>query len=320
MIKGSRGTDGPLLPLLGVTERAVLRADALRLADGPSPVAQSLRHELAPGEPAAQEAARQAGDRILSRSEPISGQVAIGSGIVTDSYLAGLLPEQERVGCLEKLLAIAEDSREAASNRQVALSAAANLVLDNGPGVKASVFARSKDFVIKARDGSAFDDEMTGTPHPLSFLRISMGEATLRGHGLHLAGASAADDSDRRWVRDQAVELLRSADDGLVQRAALVLARMATVTVELDADLLATHRHPNVRQLSAHLCVRQPVRHRATALGLAKDSNPRVRRVLAEAAARAYAENPEALDELIEALASDVRYSVRAAASSAHKV
>jgi hypothetical protein len=92
MIKGSRGTDGPLLPLLGVTERAVLRADALRLADGPSPVAQSLRHELAPGEPAAQEAARQAGDRILSRSEPISGQVAIGSGIVTDSYLAGLLP------------------------------------------------------------------------------------------------------------------------------------------------------------------------------------------------------------------------------------
>ena len=99
-----------------------------------------------------------------------------------------------------------------------------------------------------------------------------------------------------------------------MQKAALVLAAMATVTAELDADLLAAHRHVNVRQLSAHLCVRQPERYRETALGLAKDRSPRVRRVLAEAAARAYIENPMGLMELLDVLASDIRHSVRTAA------
>jgi hypothetical protein len=54
-------------------------------------------------------------------------------------------------------------------------------------------------------------------------------------------------------------------EDSLVQKAALALAAMATGTIELDADLLATHRHQNVRQVSAHLCVRQPERYGATA-------------------------------------------------------
>ena len=316
LIQGSTGDSGPILPLLTLEQRDILRTAALRVAEGQSPVTQTLRHELAPDEPAARETACLAGDRILNRPEPTPEHTAFGSGIVTDAYLAGLLDEPTQDACLEKLLGIAEDAREAARNRQNALEAASNLALKARPEVRENIFERSRRFVTGEQDGSAYDDEVTGPAHPLSFLRISMGLATLRGHGLRLAGCAAGNDTDRRWVRDQAVELLGSDEDSLVQKAALVLAAMATVTIELDADLLATHRHQNVRQLSAHLCVRQPERYAATARRLAEDRSPRVRRVLAEAAARAHAENPKALTELLDVLASDIRYTVRAAARS----
>ncbi|MER7007495.1 restriction endonuclease [Dactylosporangium sp. NPDC000555] len=314
LIKGNVGSSGPSLPLLTTEQRDVLRTAALRLADGQSPITQALRHELAPHEPAALEAAHRAADRILTRPDPQAGQTAFGSLIVTDAYLASLLDQPERTACLEKLLSIAEDAREAAMNRQNALDAAANLVLHAEPAVRAAVFQRSKHFVTGAQDGSAHDDEMTGPAHPLSFLRISMGTATLRGQGLRLAGCASSDDAERRWVRDRAVDLLRSGEDSLIQQAALALAAMDSVTTELDADLLAAHHHVNVRQLSAHLCVRQPERYRVAALRLAEDRNPRVRRVLAEAAARAYAQNPEGLREIVGVLASDARHSIRTAA------
>jgi hypothetical protein len=237
--------------------------------------------------------------------------------MVTDSCLAGLLDESDRTACVDKLLVVAEDAREAAVNRQDALMAAANLVMDAGPAVRASAFKRSVPFVYGDRDGSAHD-EVAGPAHPLSFLRVSIGTATLRGHGLRLAVAAASNDADRRWVRDQAVDLLRSGEDALIQQASLALASLPiAVTTDLDADLLAAHPHVTVRQLSAHMCVRQPQRYRATTLRLAKDDDPRVRRVLAEAAARIYAENPEndaPVADLLELLATDVRHSVRAAA------
>jgi len=59
-----------------------------------------------------------------------------------------------------------------------------------------------------------------------------------------------------------------------------------------------------------------PERYQETAIGLAEDHNPRVRRVLAEAAARAYPEKRKDLTELLEILTSDVRHSVRSAARS----
>ncbi|WP_327009774.1 hypothetical protein OHA72_22600 [Dactylosporangium sp. NBC_01737] len=311
LIKGSAGSSGPILPILTSQQRGVLRTAALQLAEGQLPIVHILRHELAPDCPAAQQAARLARDRILTRPDPNPGHTTFGSMIITDAYLAGLLEQPDRTACLAKLLNIAEDIREAAMNRQNALDAAANLVITAEPEARANAFQRSKQFVTGAQDGSAYDDEVTGPAHPLSFIRTSLGTATLRGQGLRLAGCAASDDNDRRWVRDQAVVALRSDDDFLVQHAALALAAMETVTSELNANLLAAHRHVNVRQLSAHMCVRQPERHRETALGLTKDREPRVRRVLAEAAARAHAQNPAGLQELIEILVTDARHSIR---------
>jgi hypothetical protein len=321
LVRGSDGDHGPLLPVLTIEQRDTLRAGALQLADGQSPITQVLHRELAPGLPAAQEAARTARDRILARPEPTPGQTTFGSTMVTDAYLAGLVDEPDRTACIEKLLGIAEDTREAAVTRQDALTAVANLVLDTDPAIRGRVYPRTMPFVTGDRDGSAYDDEVTGPNHPLSFARMSIGTATLRGHGLRLAVTAARDDADRKWVRDQAVDMLRSSEDSLVQWAALALAAMPTaITADLDADLLAAHPHVNVRQLSAHMCVHRPGRYRATAQRLAQDGSPRVRRVLAEAAARVNANDPHAVIGLIEILACDVRHSVRAAVRPSHAV
>jgi hypothetical protein len=94
--------------------------------------------------------------------------------MVTDSYLACQLSESEREACLEKLLGVAEDGRETASNRDEALICAGNLVIDISEKVKRTTFERSKAFVTGARDGSHLD-ELTGPAHPLSAFKINLG-------------------------------------------------------------------------------------------------------------------------------------------------
>jgi hypothetical protein len=232
---------------------------------------------------------------------------------VTDSYLACQLIEREREACLEKLLGVAEDGRETASNRDDALIGARNLVIDVSEKVKRATFERSKAFVSGARDGSHLD-ELTGPAHPLSAFKINMGSSSLRRSGLRLAQASAATPDDQAWVRDHAIGLLRSDNSSDVHAAALTLDQLsAEVTNEIDASLLSSHDHPTVRQLSAALCLYQPDRYRDTAMQLAQDRDYRVRRTLAQAAARTQPPRPEATEEILAVLFRDPRHSVRAA-------
>ncbi|MDP9817486.1 hypothetical protein [Spirilliplanes yamanashiensis] len=293
-----------------------LVTQAMRLADAGLYLSDVLRRELQPDHPAVKADAAAARDRILARQSPEPGHAEIGSRLVTDAYLTGVLGAGDRRSCLDRLLDIAEDTRETAANRQEALVAARNLVAAETPEDRAGVFARARAFVIGERDGSAFDGELTGPAHPLSFLRVEGGTASLRGDGLYLAVGCADTDVERQWVRDRAVELLRSPDPALVHAGAVALSELpAADTHDVDPALLAAHDSPGVREMSAILCVRRPVRYRDTAMALARDPEARVRRTLAEAAARA---DPVTTGEIMSVLAADVRHSVRAAVPRGH--
>jgi len=166
---------------------------------------------------------------------------------------------------------IAADRREAASNRQDALTAAGNLVLEQDDDVKAEVHARSRMFVGGGQDGSSLDAETTN-PHPLSSMRIDLGSASLRAVGLRLAQCSATTQEDKSWVRDRGAVMLGSDDEQLVRMAALTLPRLgADVIGDLDASLLAGHPLPVVRQLSAVVAVAAPLKYRLTLEALAAD-------------------------------------------------
>jgi hypothetical protein len=212
---------------------------------------------------------------------------------------------------------IADDAREVTMNRRDALIGARNLVVDLPTDVQQQVFDTAQTFVLGKQDGSYLDNEVTGTSHPLSSFKISTGSASLRGEGLLLAAASATTPQGRVWVRDQAIGLLSSGDSADLHAAAVALTRLPQgVATEVDCNLMAAHAHVDVRQASAVLCLREPARFSETAMRLARDSEYRVRRTLAAAAAQAESDlkGSELVAAIVEFLADDSHHSVRVAA------
>ncbi|MCW2752469.1 MAG: hypothetical protein JWR83_3579, partial [Aeromicrobium sp.] len=275
----------------------------------------------------------QARDRLLYRPEPDGHTVSFFTRMVPDSYLVTFLGQTDQQACLDKTLTIATDRREAAKNRQDALTAAGNLVLVQRDDVKAAVHARSRAFVDGNEDGSFLDDETTN-PHPLSTMRIDFGSASLRADGLRLARCSAVTEDDRKWVRDRAVVMLGSNDEHLVRECASTLSRLGA-----DAALLAGHPLPVVRQLATVVAVAAPARYALALRALAADPDSRVRTLLAhrlheaqmqpaDTAADKYAlsrtdedcqcATRAIISEVLGVLGEDIRHTVRRAAAGLH--
>jgi hypothetical protein len=294
-------------------ERIALRDRAIRLADRQLIFADAIAFWLDPNYPAVRVHAEEARDRILNRPAPIRGHASFGNALAFDSYLVTTLDDDEQAACLAKLLDIARDPSEVAQARQHALVGAGDLAKDWADDARQATFAASKPFVLGDQDGSHLDD-LTGTPHPLSWAKISMGISSLRGAGLHLAVNTAVTIGQQEWTRDQAIHMLGSNELSDVHDATVVLVRLPqTVTNEVGVNLLAVHRHFGVRQAAAVLAVRQPVRHHDAAVRLAADPDVHVRRVLAAEAARAPADPSGTLATILKTLAGDVRNSVRSA-------
>ncbi|MGH3696423.1 MAG: HEAT repeat domain-containing protein [Pseudonocardiaceae bacterium] len=299
---------------LSEADRFSLRGRVVELAEQGRYLADVVLSDLDPEHPLVRERAQEARSCILERPDPDPTRVSFGTSMVRDAYLARTLPRDQTRACLNKFMTVAADAREAASNRQDALTAARNFVREQETAVKAETFALAKGFVTGDHDGSHLDDELTGEPHPLSALKVNMGSSSLRGHGLRLAHASAATADQQVWVRDQAVSLLRSSDRQDVHFAASVLTGLPEeIRRVIDANLLAAHQQPVVRQASALLCLSEPERYRELLLRLAADHDFRVRRTLAHAVARVTDPTRAAVTAVLEVLTHDPRHSVRSA-------
>ncbi|WP_392872696.1 hypothetical protein [Streptomyces sp. LN499] len=295
-----------------------LRARVGHLDDSGRYLADVARLLVDPLHPAVRERAEQACERILQRPDPVPGRTSFGTRLVPDSYLANSLDSGLRLQCFEKLMTIAGDSREVALTRQDALTGGCNLITDLPVEVRQETFRATKCFVLGEQSPSYLDDEVASTPHRLSSFKLSMGSASLRGKGLLLALATATSPEDHAWVREQAISLLRTHEADDLFAAATTLSRLPDDAVaDVDASLMAAHNSVVVRQASAVLCLRNPARYQDVAMRLAQDSDFRVRRVLAEAAADQSGGQKSGLAAaLLELLALDRRRSVRAAAGA----
>src|ERR1022692_3370064 len=69
-------------------------------------------------------------------------------------------------------------------------------------------FAGHPEYARGEHDGSAMDD-LTGSAHPLSSMRISMGDATLAADGLCLASRASRADAERATVLGIAGQIVR---------------------------------------------------------------------------------------------------------------
>jgi hypothetical protein len=311
---GQPGTGEPI-----DEERAALRDRALRLADQRLYFADVIAFRLDPGYPSVKAHAEEARDRILNRPPPVRGHASLGNVLAFDSYLVISLSSGDQEACLAKLLEIARDPGEVAQDRQHALMGVGDLAKDRPADARQAAFVASMPFVLGEQDGSHLDD-LTGTPHPLSWAKISMGTASLRGAGLHLAVNTAVTAEEQEWTRDQATRLVGCDDISDVHAAAAALVRLPQkATLDVDVSLLAAHPYFAVRQAAAVLSIRQAGRYHDTALRLSADRDVQVRRVLAAEAARAPVDPSGTLTTILKVLAEDIRHSVRVAAASVNK-
>lgn len=296
--------------------RHTLLNRVLHLAEGDHHYAVDLLlFAASPDHPLAQMKAEDAKARILERTDPQPGLAGIGTRLVPDSYLVSRLPAPDRQACAERMLEIASNPADLATNRQQALQGLANVAAELSATSKSAIFAAARDFVDGNKDGGALE-EFHGTPHPLSSLRVDLGSGSLKGHGVILAASSATSAEEQDWTRDQAVSLLRSDDSSEVFNAARALWGLpASTTTNVDAKLLITHKAAVVRQVAAMLAMRDPERYRETLAALAKDMDHHLRITLAKAVVRAVPRQSW-LEELLARLSSDARHSVRAAAAS----
>ncbi|MFD9367481.1 hypothetical protein ACFWA6_07190 [Streptomyces sp. NPDC060020] len=306
--------------LTGTSQPALKDADMTSLRSRLVELATAGRHltdiALSRGtRPSARADQRRAGPRpdpVQARSQP--HHTAFGTRLVSDSFLVCRLDKARRQQCVDALMTIAAERGETADSRRDALTGILNLITELPAEYGKKVFHWVKDFVLGTQDGSHLDGEVTGTPHPLSSLRISLGPASLRGPALKLAQACAPDDGAQALVRDRAVALLQSDTRSDIYDAAITLTRLpASATHTIDPGLLAAHTDRRARQAGAILAARHADQHVDTIRNLAKDPDYTIRRTVAETAAHIANDTPlhPALLQALDLLAQDPHASVR---------
>lgn len=306
---GQSGTSSLCLP---EAERAGLLARLKALADSGVYTAAIAYARLGEASETVTTVAEAAEQRILQRPPPDGMTFSFGTRLGQDAYLATFLPTERRRACLAKMQTIAEDRREAATNRYDAVNAATIIASALPDEDKTAFHIWTRAFVTGEQDGSMLDDELTG-PHPLSSFKVSIGEATLVGIGIDAAGYSAQTNEEKEWVKEQAAALLSHPLESVVSRAAVVLSRLGEATVGIDPRFLSSHPSDTVRQLAAFLATDDDTLDCALLNQIARDTSPRVRRLLAQrlqGRAAARGAEPETV-EAAATLLDDPRHSVR---------
>lgn len=268
------------------------------------------------------ERVRLAAERLRSRPAPDPSMFSVGDQMVSDSYLVSVLAPEEASACLARVMQAAEDRGEAAPNRLSALIAARNLVRSVDETTQADIFERTKAFVSGWQDGSHLDDFITN-PHPLSTFRISLGPSTLRGEGLALAAAAAANPQARNWVVQQALTAMQDENASVAQGAVLALRILGPdIDTVPDPGLLAAHPDPMVKMLGTMYAATDPGKYENALDSAASDPDYRVRRAVPEIISQTLvhgdsATASQALKRPLERLLADPRHSIRTAAAHA---
>jgi hypothetical protein len=110
-------------------------------------------------------------------------------------------------------------------------------------------------------------------------------------------------------VQQVAVQLLRQGDARTVQQVAAALSWLPRDQLALDMRLLAAHPHAGLRTLAAISWAQDPASDPELGVVLARDPDPSVRRLLAEALSENPA--PPEAEPVRQILRQDARRSVR---------
>lgn len=227
------------------------------------------------------------------------------------------------------MLQVAADELHLAATRQQALSAAGVLVTgETGDALPCerliSVFDLACEYARGEHDGSAMDD-MTGSPHPLSAMRISFGDATLAADGLRLAARASRTPDQHATVADLAAEITRSSPAETVlagvAHALTALPSLPAAPHPLSIPALALSESKSLRAVGAvHWALASADEGpESDGIAFAKDTSPLVRGCLARQLAIVADRSGLSCagQKAAAILAGDPRWGVRTAACKA---
>jgi hypothetical protein len=249
------------------------------------------------------EAAQAAAQRLSEPTTNGPSGFGTGTGAVNDSLLAAVLPVEQRIPCIEMLLANAASPWEPSSNRDSYLIAASNLTDDLDEEHRAQFLDAAMNFAANPppSQADAFNASMS---NPLGAMRIH-DRSDSRPAATFLAGRLAESALEKRLVRDAALRLIGvGSDDDYRVTTALQL-----VQSELgDSIGLFAQGSWTLRSLAAILWAESTDLPDDLGLAFSQDRDVRVRRALASALANAeHRQDANARDILLH----DPRWSVR---------
>lgn len=241
-----------------------------------------------------------AADSLQQSTANHSGHYSVGTRAVDQSLIGRYLPVDDRISCIETLLANARSPYEGAENRISYQLAASNLV-DNLPETQRRRFHSEAMDLARTTPMSEWDAIHASLGDPLGFMRWN-GAVDSRPSALFLAARLAKTDAEQEQVRALGVQLATavSADHSDIAHAILSL---DTPIVDPLLEVLAAAPQKELRCAAAIMSARSG--NDSIAQRLAADKEPLVRRTLANAT-RHGEENPAT-----RVLREDPRWSVR---------
>ena len=244
-----------------------------------------------------------AAQRLRQPTKNGPNHFSTGTGAVSDSLLATVLPAEDRAACIEMLMSNARSPYEGAQNRSSYMLAAANLTegLDEHHGRE--FFDAALSFAAHPPP-SQVDIFNASMRNPLGGMRVN-NRSDCRPSATYLAGVLAQTPDDKRVVRDAALRLIGADadDDYRVAKTLLV------VQSELgdSAPMLAQGGWP-LRSLAAIIWAESIDLPAELGMALSRDTDVRVRRALATAVRVKDDQRIEAVRAVLE---TDPRWSVR---------
>jgi hypothetical protein len=246
----------------------------------------------------------EAANALAEPSRNTAERIGVGTGAVRQSQLAMHLPADDRRRLLAIQLDRAAAPYEPGDNRADYLLAATNLGLDldNTDELFERAIAAAADANPSAGDLMA----KIGN-HPLGAFRISGQTVDTRPHAVLLAAALARTPDQRAEVRARALSLLSVPRDSYF--AVKALQRLTPADLINDLPQLIVQPDWAARSLAALTWAMSSPTDTAIGLLLARDSDVRVRRALAHAAANV--DSTPTITTISAVLRTDTHFSVR---------
>ncbi len=242
--------------------------------------------------------------RLIAPLEHTEGVFTVGNRAPQDAVLIRGLSLDDIKAALDALIEHGDDTHTGSTDRGDYLRAAAGLV-DLLPIEDRTAYFDTAFGLAQTPSSSDHDLMQDQFRHPFSAVRFA-GRSDSRPEALYLAATLATNPDQVQQVRDWALSLLGVSDSGDRWLVAGLQA-LGTTGNPADIAVLAAQRGWLARALAADQWA-QTGEPAAVGKRLANDSDPRVRRSLAQALARHGASPSE---EVRAILATDARSSVR---------